>query len=474
MHHPLFFLKQIGRVWLGLLAGLSLGEAQPRATSHPNIIVIFADDLGYGDLASFGGTTPTPHLDRLAREGMKLTHFYAQPLCSPSRASLLTGCYSQRVGFPYVVGPQGPSWTADKYNVGLNPAEQTLPELLKAQGYATACVGKWHLGHLPEHLPTRHGFDQYFGLPYSNDMVKSHGSEWGDLPLIDGETTLEQNPDQSELTRRYTERAVSFIRQNRHARPFFLYLAHSMPHVPIFASKRFKGKSGQGLYADVIQELDWSVGEVLKALKANQLDKNTLVVFTSDNGPWLRQGNHAGSAGGLREGKNTTFEGGVRVPALVWWPGHVPASSTNAQPAHLIDLLPTFTQLTGAPKPTAAIDGRSILPRLLGQTNEPDGREVTYFFLGTELQALRKGRWKLHLPHRYEHVVKPNHDGSMDAKSESLPIDLSLFDLETDPGERQNVALQHPALVQELRQLATRFADELQRTRRPAAVAEAR
>lgn len=458
------------RSWVLLFICLPVWLSAQNTPAKPNIIVILADDLGYGDIGSFGGDIPTPNLDRVAREGLKLTHFYAQPLCSPSRAALLTGCYPQRVGFPHVVGPKGPAWTADKHNVGLNSAEQTLPELLKTNGYTTACVGKWHLGHLPEHLPTRHGFDAYFGLPYSNDMVKSHWSEWGDLPLIDGETAIEQNPDQAQLTQRYTDRAVAFIQQNRQ-RPFFLYLAHSMPHVPIFASKKFKGKSGKGLYGDVVQELDWSVGEVLKALRANQLDKNTLVIFTSDNGPWLRQGNHAGSAGGLREGKTTTFEGGTRVPTLVWWPGHVPANTTNAQPAHLIDLLPTITQLTGTTNPTATIDGRSILPRLLGQANANDGREATYFFLGMELQAVRKGRWKLHLPHRYEHIVKPNHDGSLDAKAESPLLELSLFDLETDPTESQNVAPQNPTLVQELQQLATTFADELQRTKRPAAVA---
>jgi arylsulfatase A len=309
------------RTWLLLLfLCTTLHLCAQQQPSRPNIIVILADDLGYGDIAPFGGNvpsvdSPTPHLSRMAREGMKFTDFYAQTVCSPSRAALLTGCYPQRVGFPWVIGPKGPAWTKANHLWGLNPDEQTLPELLKANGYATACVGKWHLGHYPEHMPLRHGFDQFFGLPYSNDIAASHDTIWPPLPVYEGEAIIERNPDQTQLTRRYTDRAVTFIRQHRD-RPFFLYLAHSMPHIPIFASNKFKGKSGKGLYTDVVQELDWSVGEVLKALKTNKIDQNTLVIFTSDNGPWLRQGNHAGSAGVFREGKTTVFEGGVGVPML--------------------------------------------------------------------------------------------------------------------------------------------------------------
>lgn len=463
-----FFAIGVGltRLW-----GQSAPAVHP---TKPNVIVILADDLGYGDLSCYGSTTiRTPNLDRMAAEGLRLTHFYAQPQCSPSRAALLTGCYPQRVGIPWVVGPKGPDWTKDKYFVGLNPAEQTLPELLKTNGYATACVGKWHLGHDEAHLPTRHGFDQYFGLPYSNDMVSTAGPDWSDLPLIEGERVVELNPDQSKLTRRYTDRAVAFIDANR-TRPFFLYLAHSMPHVPIFASKRFAGKSGHGPYADVVQELDWSVGEVMKALKKNGLDQNTLVMFTSDNGPWLRQGNHAGSAGGLREGKATTFEGGVRVPTLVRWPGRVPGGAVSAEPAGLIDLLPTLAQLTGASLPRATIDGRSVADLLLGTPGAKNPRDVTYYFAVHELQAVRKGRWKLHLPHAYEHVVTPNRDGDRSGTVESRRTELALFDLQADPGEQTNVAGQHPDTVRELEQLALTFRDELKRTQRPAATAQAR
>jgi arylsulfatase len=463
-------------VFFSLFVGLTRlwGQSAPAAPpTKPNVIIILADDLGYADLSCYGSTIRTPNLDRMAADGMRLTHFYAQPQCSPSRAALLTGCYPQRVGIPWVVGPKGPDWTKDKYFVGLNPAEQTLPELLKNNGYATACVGKWHLGHYEAHLPTRHGFDQYYGLPYSNDMVSTAGPDWSDLPLMEGKRVIELNPDQSKLTQRYTDRAVAFINANR-TRPFFLYLAHSMPHVPIFASKRFAGKSKHGLYADVVQELDWSVGEVMKALKKNGLDQNTFVIFTSDNGPWLRQGNYAGSAGGLREGKSTTFEGGVRVPTLVRWPGRVPGGAVSAEPTGLIDLLPTLTQLTGASPPRATIDGRSVADLLLGKSGAKNPRDITYYFAIHELQAVRKGRWKLHLPHAYEHVVIPNHDGDRSGTFESRRIELALFDLQSDPGEQTNVAGQHPDTVRELEQLALSFRDEMKRTQRPAATAQAR
>jgi arylsulfatase A len=447
-----------------LLFALVSGQQKPAPL--PNIVVIFADDLAYADVGCFGAGYATPHLDRLAAGGARFTHFYAQPQCSPSRAALMTGCYPQRVGIPWVVGPKGPAWTADKHYIGLHPSEQTLAELLKTKGYATACVGKWHLGHDPVHLPTRHGFDEYFGLPYSNDMYPGDGSEWGDLPLIDGEKTVELNPDQGQLTRRYTQRAVDFIKRNRQ-KPFFLYLAHSMPHVPIFASGKFRGKSGRGLYADVVQELDWSVGEVHKALKKQGLADNTLVIFTSDNGPWLVYGNHAGSSGPLRAGKATVFEGGVRVPTIVHWPGRVPAGSTCAQVAGLIDLWPTVAEVVGAPRPAVPLDGRSLLPLLQNPAGAKSPREYHYYFQINELQAIRQGKWKLHVPHNYEQVAQAGQDGQR-GKSGQQPLELSLYDLEADPGEQTNLAAQHPEVVERLRAELLRFGQELKAQQRPA------
>jgi len=438
----------------------SLGQAQ---SPHPNIIIILADDLGYGDIQPYGSRFKTPHLDQLAKEGMRFTNFYAQPVCSPSRAALMTGCYPQRVGIPWVVGPEGPDWTKDKSFVGLHPNELTLPEILKAKNYATACIGKWHLGHHAQHLPTRHGFDYYFGLPYSNDMWPTNSPDFPDLPLLEGEKVIETNPDQTQLTKRYTEKAVEFIGQNK-SKPFFLYVAHSMPHVPIYASVAFKGKSGKGLYADVVQEIDWSVGELIKAVKQNAIDKNTFVIFTSDNGPWLVYGNHAGSAGGLREGKATTFEGGVRVPMIARWPGQILPGTTCDQVAALLDLLPTFAEMTDAAPPTLPIDGKSILPLLLGKEKEA-GREVQYYFLDNELQAVRKGKWKLHLPHDYAHVVEPGNDGQR-GQMKTLQIELSLFDMVTDPGEAQNVASSHPEVVEELKRFAENFREEMNRAKR--------
>jgi arylsulfatase A-like enzyme len=447
-----------------ILVGLESKKDIPK----PNIIVIFADDLAYSDLACFGASYATPHLDNLASKGMKFTNFYAQPQCSPSRAALMTGCYPQRVGIPWVVGPEGPAWTKDKYFVGLHPDEQTLPELLKTKGYATSCIGKWHLGHHTPHLPMRHGFDAYFGLPYSNDMYPPNNPEWGDLPLVEGEKIIEKNPDQSLLTQRYTEKAIDFIKRNKQ-QPFFLYLAHSMPHVPIFASKKFKNKSGKGLYAEVVQELDWSVGEIMKILKKNKLEENTLLVFTSDNGAWLTYGNHAGNGGTLREGKATTFEGGVRVPTIAFWKGKIPELSVCNEVAGLVDILPTIAQIVGFPLPKNEIDGKSILPLLSGEENAKSPRKFHYYFQINELQAIRQGKWKLHIPHSYESVDKTNagKDGRR-GKYEQKTIELSLFDLENDPSEQNNIAEKYPEIVENLKKEIERFDKEIKENKRPA------
>jgi arylsulfatase A-like enzyme len=430
-------------------ASPSARAAQAPADRPPNIVVIFADDLGYGDVGCFGakGYT-TPNIDRLAKEGIKFTDFYvAQGVCSASRTALLTGCYPNRLGILGALGPTA--------KIGISDHEQTIAQVLKPRGYAAAVFGKWHLGHHPRFLPTRHGFDEYFGLPYSNDMWPKHPTNrsFPDLPLIDGEKVVELNPDQRMLTTWYTERAVRFIRAHKE-RPFFVYVPHSMSHVPLHVSDKFAGKTERGLFGDVIAELDWSVGQILAAVKEEGLDDRTLVLFTADNGPWLSYGDHAGSAGPLREGKGTAFEGGVREPFVARWPGHIPAGSVCHEPAMTIDLLPTFAKLAGAQPPAdRIIDGRDISPLLLGQPGAHSPHEALYFYWGRDLQAVRSGRWKLHLRHPYSSLETPG-GGGKPGQYVTRTIEPSLFDLESDPGETTNVAASHPDVVQRLQQLA--------------------
>jgi arylsulfatase A-like enzyme len=371
---------------------------------------------------------------------------------------------------PVVVGPKGPEWIGNLHTIGLNPAEETLPELLKGKGYRTACIGKWHLGHLPEHLPTRHGFDEFYGLPYSNDMWPANDAQWPDLPLMQGEKTVSLNPDQSQLTQNFTRKALSFIEKNRRE-PFFLYLAHSMPHVPLYASDRFRGKSKAGLYGDVVEEIDWSVGEVLRALDRLKLASNTLVIFTSDNGPWRLYGNHAGSSGPFREGKATTFEGGVRVPFIARFPGMIKPGTVSGEPTGLMDLLPTLVQLVGAKSPSQYIDGKSMLPLLKGEPGVKASREAHYYFQGEQLQAIRQGKWKLHLPHRAQVVAEPGKDGKQ-GKYTNLDTGWLLYDLEADPGETTDRAEQHPEKVTALKELAAAFAAEMERNKRKPAIAQ--
>jgi arylsulfatase len=417
--------------------------------NRPNVIIVFTDDQGYGDVGAFGAVGfTTPHLDRLAAEGIRFTNFYsAAPICSPSRAALLTGSYPVRVGVTGVLEPES--------LVGLNLEEVTIAELLKSVGYATAAIGKWHLGDDPTFLPTRQGFDEYFGLPYSNDMEP--------LPLLENEAAIEENPDLAQLTQRYTERARDFIARNRE-QPFFLYLAHTMPHVPLAVSDAFKGQSEQGLYGDVMMEIDWSVGQLLEALDELEIAGNTLVAFASDNGPWLAYGNHAGSAGPLREGKFTTFEGGQRVPGILRWPDRIQKSSVSADVVTTMDLLPTIAAITEAALPAWPIDGRSILPILEGSPG--DSPAPLYFYGGGELEAVRDGNWKLHLPHSYQTVTDPGVDGKLGARTwPNLP--LSLFDLDADPGETTNLAEQYPEVVNRLTEAAAAFDADIQQNRRP-------
>jgi arylsulfatase A len=439
---------------IAALVALLLLLTASLSAAPPNIVIIYCDDLGYGDVGCFGATDyETPAIDRLAREGMRFTDFYvAQAVCSASRTALLTGCYPNRVGILGALGPTSPN--------GIHDDETTLAELCKQRGYVTAIYGKWHLGHHPQFLPTRHGFDDYFGLPYSNDMWPQHPTaKFPDLPLIDDARSIAKNPDQTQLTTWYTERAVKFIDQN-HQRPFFLYVPHSMPHVPLFVSDKFAGKTKRGLFGDVIAEIDWSVGQILAALDRHEITDRTLVIFTSDNGPWLSYGDHAGSAGPLREGKGTAWDGGVRVPCVMRYPGLILPGTECDEPAMTIDVLPTVAKLLNAELPQQKIDGKNILPLMRGGSARSP-HEALYFYWGNELHAIRSGRWKLHFPHEYRSLRgEPGKDG-LPGPYLQKRTELELYDLETDIGEAKNVAAQHPDVVARLQLLADQARDDL-------------
>lgn len=458
------------------------------ADRPPNIVVVFTDDQGYGDLGCYGSPNiRTPHIDQLAAEGMRFTCFYAAAFCGASRAALMTGCYPPRVSVTFNHFPNA--------TTGIHPDETTIAEVLKSAGYATLHLGKWHLGDAPEFLPTRHGFDEYFGLPYSNDMYPHHemlqirenepaaqrairrrsrytGSPWTQgplkdlklhlqerlekpLPLIDGETVVETMPDQSTLTTRYTERAIRFIKQHRD-QPFFVYLAHAMPHVYLHVSEKFRGKSERGLYGDVIMEIDWSVGQIRSTLEQLGIDDNTLIVFTSDNGPWLGYGIDGGSAGPLRDGKGSEYEGGMRVPAIFWWPGKIPATHTTSEIAANMDLLPTFAELAGVSLASdRKIDGRSLWPLLSGATDRGP-HDKFYYFLGRRLgripiAAVRDRRWKL--------LLRRSEDGTFQVGP--------LYDLAWDVSERTNRINDHPEEARRLEASARIFCNVLQDNIRP-------
>jgi arylsulfatase A-like enzyme len=414
--------------FLPFVLALALGQAIPE---KPNFIIIFCDDLGYGDLGCYGHSSiRTPNLDRMAAEGQRWTDFYsAAEVCTPSRAAILTGrlpirsgmaSHKRRVLFPNSKG-------------GLPAEEVTLAEVLKARGYATACVGKWHLGHLPPYHPSKHGFDITYGLPYSNDMKPT--------PLLRGEETIEEPAVQETLTRRYTEEALKFIHASKD-KPFFLYFPHTFPHIPLFASDAFRGKSPRGLYGDAVEEIDWSVGEILKALRDEKLAERTLVVFSSDNGPWLTMNERGGSAGLLRDGKGSTFEGGMRVPGIFWWPGRV-APATIRDIGSTLDLLPTMIKLAGGQPPgDRPIDGFDLSPALLGRG--PGPRQTMFFYRGTSLYAVRKGPWKAHF------FTKSGYGRDPETAHER-PL---LYHLGYDPGEKYDVGEKHPAVIEEIRREA--------------------
>ena len=451
-----------------LLAGAFLVPAFSvvAASPLPNVVVIFIDDMGYADIGPFGAKGyATPHLDQMAKDGTKFTNFHvAQPVCSASRTALLTGCYPNRVGIHGALGPQSQNGIAD--------SEMTLAQLVKQKGYATCAVGKWHLGHHPQFLPTRHGFDEFLGLPYSNDMWPYHPEArkgaYPNLPMFDNETIIDNEvtpEDQTQLTTKYTERAVSFIERSKE-KPFLLYLAHSMCHVPLFVSDKFKGKSERGLFGDVIMEIDWSVGQVMNALKRSGILDNTLVVFTSDNGPWLSYGDHAGSAGPFREGKGTCFEGGVRVPCLMQWPGKIPAGAVNDHMLMTIDLLPTIAGLTGAKLPDHKIDGLDVWPVLSGQPSARNPHEYYAFWYATnELQSVVSGdgQWKLQLPHTFRSMngQAPGAGGKPGRYKAVQVKEAELYHLDGDIAEGTNVAARNPDMLAKLQGWAEQARAEL-------------
>lgn len=450
------------RLLLVLLIG-GISSTQAHAQDRlPNIVIIFADDLGYGDIGAFGHPTiRTPNLDRMAAEGMKFTQFYsAASVCTPSRAALLTGRLPLRSGM-----------ASDKRRVlfpdsklGLPQSEITIAEVLKDEGYATAAIGKWHLGHLPEFLPQNHGFDTYFGIPYSNDMDRTVAGPWRkpfwdpkieywNVPLMRNEEIIERPAEQHTITKRYTEETIRFMREHKDE-PFFVYLAHSLPHVPLFTSNDFHQTSQRGLYGDVIEEIDWSVGAILETLRELDLDSRTLVFFTSDNGPWLVFDSHGGSAGLLRGGKGMTWEGGMRVPAIAWWPGTVPAGSVNMHVAGTMDFLPTAAALARTDVPQdRIIDGRNLLPLLSGDSDEPI-HDAFFYYRGETLYAVRMGPWKAHFITEWEYA---------DDTERIVHDTPELYHLDRDPSEKYNVAAEHPDVIDEIRRAVARHEADLER-----------
>ena len=436
-----YFLKAlgIGAASFALPECLSAAEKNTKSAHRPpNFIVIFCDDLGYGDVGCFGSNKHrTPNIDKMADEGMRLTSFYVTSgVCTPSRSSLMTGCYPRRVNMHQ--NDTGLCVLFPVNKKGLNPDEITIADLLKQKGYATCCIGKWHLGDQPQFLPTKQGFDQYFGIPYSNDMGGRKDSNRPPLPLVQNEKVIEAPVDQDTLTKRYTEEAIKFITANKD-KPFFLYLPHSMPHNPVHASEKFRGKSANGRYGDAVEEIDFSTGQILATLKKLNLDQQTLVLFTSDNGASNRFG---GGNGPLRGHKGSTWEGGMREPCVVRWPGKIPAGKTCDEIATTMDLLPTFARLAGTKPPTdRIIAGKDIRPLLFGKQGAKSPHEAFYYYQIDQLQAVRSGRWKLHLPLK----LKKRNWGKGTPNTE-----LQLYDLKTDIGETNNLADKYPEVVHTL------------------------
>ena len=447
----------ISSAMTGLLIVTGIRAEKP--AKPVNFIVIYLDDMGYGDLTLTGATGyTTPNIDKLAGNGIFFTHYYSpQAVCSASRAGLLTGCYPNRIGFRGAL-----DHTA---KTGISEKEQTIADVLKKKGYVCGAFGKWHLGWQKQFLPLQHGFDEYFGIPYSHDMWPNHPTGknyYPPLPLFEGDSVVERNPDHSQFTTRFTERAVRFIKQNKSV-PFFVYLAHPLPHVPLGVSDKFRGKSDQGLYGDVLMEIDWSVGQIMKTIEDLKLEKNTLVIFTSDNGPWLNYGNHAGSTGGLREGKGTSFEGGQRVPCLMQWKGTIPMGITCSKLVAGIDILPTLAAIAGAPLPENKIDGVNLLPLLKGDPEANPRKSFLYYYRKNSLEAVSNGRFKLVFPHpgRTYLGFKPGNDGQPGEVNENYSHPGGLYDQRRDPGERYSVMELYPEVVSDLEKIAAKAREDL-------------
>ncbi|TWU04000.1 sulfatase family protein [Neorhodopirellula pilleata] len=446
--------------------------------SRPNVVVVFMDDMAYGDIGAFGATEyPTPNLDALAQGGRRFTDFVvSSAVCSASRSALMTGCYHRRVGLSGALGP--------KSNIGLDPAETTIAEVCKSVGYRTACFGKWHLGHHEKFLPHNQGFDQFYGIPYSNDMWPLHPDtirrqkkdptdpgNWPPLPIMEAVAGSPvkivndnvQPADQEQMTVELTRRSVEFIEDKSSDDPFFLYLPHPMVHVPLYVSDRFRGKSGVGLFGDVMMEVDWSIGQIMSAIKNAGQEENTLVVFTSDNGPWLSYGDHAGSTRGLREGKGTMWEGGYREPCLMHWPGTIPAGTTCDKLASTIDLLPTIARLAGAELPERTIDGKPIVDLMLDVPGAVSPHtSFAGYYGGGQLQIVRNERFKLVFPHRYRTLNgRPGGTGGMPTDYSQQSSGFELYDLENDVSETTNVMDQYPDVVVELQAAAEQYRVQL-------------
>lgn len=466
----MYFLKNVILLIAFCFIGFAAKTQNVTGKRSPNVVIIFMDDMGYGDIEPYGAQPyHTPQLNRLAAQGMRFTQFYAaQAVCSASRSALMTGCYPTRIGISGAFAP----WS----NIALNPKEETIAELLKQRGYVTAMVGKWHLGSQPPYLPLQNGFDEYFGLPYSNDMwpMNYDGKPITDsadrkfryppLLLIEGNKTIQiinSLDDQATLTERYTQKAVQFIQKNKNNQ-FFLYVAHSMPHVPIAASKKFAGKSGVGLYGDVMEEIDWSVGQIIKTLKDNDLSKKTLVIFTSDNGPWLTFGNHAGSSSGLREGKGTHWDGGLKIPCIMSYPGVIPAASVCNQLASNIDILPTIVAICKTQLPAKEIDGINLLPVLKALPAAKGRSSFVYYYDQNNLKAIRNERWKLVFACTSQTYKKTEmgKDG-WPGKYADDNVQLALYDLMHDPGENFDVKEKYPEILRELNAIAQKYREEL-------------
>ncbi|MFT6881023.1 MAG: arylsulfatase A-like enzyme [Arcticibacterium sp.] len=444
------------------LAFLFQSATSLTGNKKPNIVLIFMDDMGYGDLSCYGASTyRTPNIDKLAADGIRFTNFLsAQAVCSASRAGLMTGSYPNRLGVSGAFFPGA--------GVGIADEEVTIAEMLKEKGYATGIFGKWHLGHEKQFLPLQHGFDEYVGLPYSNDMwpvwydgkpaTGTFKEKWPALPLYDGNEEIkliETLEDQAELTTLYTEKATDFIKRNS-KKPFFLYVPHTMPHVPIAVSEKFTGKSGAGLYGDLMMEIDWSIGQIMAELKTQGLEENTLVIFTSDNGPWLNYGNHAGSTGGLREGKGVSYEGGQRVPGIMTWKGTIPSDLVCNQLTSTIDIFPTLAAITDGALPKHKIDGVNISELLEGNMNAKPRDFFAYYYRKNNLEAVRKDHWKLVLPHtgRTYKGFLPGNDGYPGPNTERHEEPLALYNLRRDAGEEYDVQRLYPEIVKELQAYA--------------------